>query len=63
MPTRRVVVDADQKGRMGKDADQKGGRWRPEGSMLRRIPTRPEKPGRQTVDTPEKAGIPEKFGT
>jgi hypothetical protein len=41
----------------------KVGRCRPARSMLRRIPTRPEKPERQTVETPEEAGISENTGT
>jgi hypothetical protein len=66
MPTRRLV-DADRKGRC--DADQgwsmptKVGRCRPARSKLRRIPTRPEKPERQTVGTPEEVGISENTGT
>jgi hypothetical protein len=51
------------KGRMGEDADQKGGGCRPKGLMLRGIPTHPGKPECQTVGTPEKAGIPENSGT
>jgi hypothetical protein len=59
MPTRRLV-DADWKGRFDSDEES---RCRPARSKLRRIPTRPEKPERQTVGTPEEAGISENTGT
>jgi hypothetical protein len=67
MQGRPRVVDADWKGRCEVEQEwstpTKVGRCRPARSKLQRIPTRSEKPERQTVGTSEEAGISESTGT